>query len=85
MNSLIAKKTQNFDVTTFNFIVNSIFIVNQDVKYDDKFKIDELIVKSTVQTRAKLIVFIKLSSAFKQFLHVIISKRKKKIILNEKK
>ena len=49
MNSLIAKKVQDFDVTIFNFIIDLIFIINQDVKYNDKFKIDEFIAKSTVQ------------------------------------
>ena len=43
MNSPIAKKVQDFDVTIFNFIINSIFTVNQDVKYNDKFEIDKLI------------------------------------------
>ena len=85
MNSSIAKKVQDFDVTTFNFIVDSIFIINQDVKYNDKFKIDEFIAKLTIQTQTKLIIFIKSSSIFKQFLHVIILKRKKKVALNEEK
>ena len=79
MNSSIPKKTQNFDVTIFNFIVDSIFIVDQNVKYDNKFKINEFIAKSIIQTRTKLIVLIKLLLTFKQFLHVIISKRKKKL------
>ena len=50
MNSSIAKKAQDFDVTTFNFIADLIFTVNQDVKYDNKFKINKFIAKSTVQT-----------------------------------
>ena len=85
MNSSIVKKVQDFDVTTFNFIIDLIFIVNQDVKYDDKFKIDEFIAKSTIQIQTKLIIFIKSSSIFKQFLHVIISKWEKKVASNEKK
>ena len=74
MNLSIAKKVQNFNITTFNFIINSIFIVNQDVKYNDKFEINKFIIKSTVQTQTKLIIFIKLLLIFKQFLHVIILK-----------
>ena len=45
MNLSIAKKVQDFDVTIFNFITDLIFTVNQNVKYDDKFKIDEFIAK----------------------------------------
>ena len=48
MNSLITKKIQDFDVITFNFIIDLIFIVNQNVKYDDKFKINKFIAKSTI-------------------------------------
>ena len=48
MNSSIAKKVQDFNVTIFNFIIDSIFIVDQNVKYDDKSKIDKFIVKSTI-------------------------------------
>ena len=85
INSSIAKKVQDFDTIISNFTVDSIFIINQDVKYNDESEINEFIAKSTVQTRAKLIVLIKLLSTFKQFLHVTISKRKRKITSNEKK
>ena len=85
MNSSIVKKVQDFNTTAFNFTADSILIINQDAKYDEELEIDEFTAKLTVQTRAKLTVFIKLLSVFKQFLHVTIPKRKRKTASNEKK
>ena len=84
MNSSIAKKAQIFNITAFNFTVNSILIVDQDVRYDNEFEIDKLTAKLTVQIRAKLTALIKLLSVFEQFLHVTIPKQKK-VVSDEKK
>ena len=52
---------------------------------NDLSKVNEMIVESIVQTRAKLIALTTSSKMTKQFLHVVISKRKRDDVTNEKK
>ena len=67
-------------------------IKSMNAKKNDEFndisnendEINELIAKSTIQTRVKLTSFTKSSRMIQQFLHVIIFKRKRNVT-NEKK
>ena len=52
---------------------------------DENDEINEFIAKSTIQTRVKLASFTKSSRMIQQFLHVIISKRKRNVTDEEKR
>ena len=68
-------------------------VKSMNAKKNDEFndisnendEINELIAKSTIQTRVKLTSFTKSSRMIQQFLHVIISKRKRNVTDEEKR
>ena len=68
-------------------------VKSMNAKEDDEFndisdendEINELIAESTVQTRVKLASLTKSSRMIQQFLHVIISKRKRNVTDEEKR
>ena len=67
-------------LSTFAIIKSSTLAINESenvTNSNNEDEINELIVESTIQTRTKLITFIALSKMTKQFLHVIIFKRKR--------